>query len=108
MASRRRRALRSSGTLPRRAPSRRRSSRRPVTAGDAGPEVTVSALAWRKRGLAFSPRGAPEWMSSHASLPLGLRLADGRHRVYFASRDGDNRSHVAWVELDLDRPSEGI
>ena len=68
--------------------------------------MTSSALEWRKRGLAFSPPGAPEWMRLHASLPLGLRLSDGRHRVYFATRDGNNRSHVAWVELDLNRPSE--
>lgn len=70
--------------------------------------MTSSALEWHKRGLAFSPPGAPEWMRSHASLPLGLRLSDGRHRVYFASRNGDNRSHVAWVELDLDLPSADI
>jgi hypothetical protein len=65
-------------------------------------------LDWRKQGLVFSPPGAPEWMRSHASLPLGLRLSDGRHRVYFASRDDRNRSHVSWVELDLDRPSEDV
>jgi predicted GH43/DUF377 family glycosyl hydrolase len=65
-------------------------------------------LDWRKQGLVFSPPGAPEWMRSHASLPLGLRLSDGRHRVYFASRDDRNRSHVSWVELDLDRPSENV
>ena len=70
--------------------------------------MTSSALEWHKRGLVFAPPGAPEWMRSHASLPLGLPLSDGRHRVYFASRDGDNRSHVSWVEFDLDRPSEDI
>jgi hypothetical protein len=64
------------------------------------------ALEWHKRGLVFAPPGSPEWLRSHASLPLGLRLGDGRHRVYFASRDADNRSHIAWVELDLDRPLE--
>jgi hypothetical protein len=66
------------------------------------------ALEWHKRGLVFTPPGAPDWLRSHASLPLGLRLADGRHRIYFASRDADNRSHVGWVELNLDRPSEGV
>jgi hypothetical protein len=65
-------------------------------------------LEWRKRGLVFSPPGAREWLRSHASLPLGLRLADGRHRVYFASRDAENRSHVGWVELNLERPSDEV
>jgi hypothetical protein len=69
---------------------------------DGGPR-----LAWKKRGLIFSPPGAPEWLGSHASLPLGLRLADGRHRIYFASRDAANRSHVAWVEMNLERPDDG-
>ncbi len=71
--------------------------------GDVGP-----SLAWRKRGLVFSPPGAPAWMTSHASLPLGLRLPDGRHRIYFASRDATNRSHVGWVEMNLDRPTEDV
>ena len=65
-------------------------------------------LVWRKHGLVFSPPGTPAWLTSHASLPLGWRLSDGRHRVYFASRDEANRSHVGWVEMDLDRPGEDL
>jgi predicted GH43/DUF377 family glycosyl hydrolase len=30
-----------------------------------------------------------------------MPLEDGVHRVYFASRDDANRSHIGWVELDL-------
>lgn len=43
-------------------------------------------------------------MVSHAQLPTPLALGDGRFRVFFASRDSQNRSHVGWFELDLNRP----
>jgi hypothetical protein len=32
-------------------------------------------------------------------------LDNGRCRIYFASRDGENRSHVGWFEVMLDEPT---
>lgn len=40
-------------------------------------------------------------MRTHAAAPLIHQLADGTQRVYYASRDGENRSHIGWVEMDL-------
>lgn len=39
-------------------------------------------------------------------MPTPLHLGDRRYRVYFAGRDSGNRSHVGFVEIDLDRPQE--
>lgn len=58
-------------------------------------------MKWTKLGLVFSPSGMRPWMRSHAALPLALRIAEGRYRVYFASRDERNRSHIGWVELEV-------
>jgi len=61
-------------------------------------------VRWRKLGLVFEPPGDRPWLRSHASLPLAHAVGD-EVRVYFASRDERNRSHVGWVELDPADPS---
>lgn len=63
-------------------------------------------MKWNKRGLIFSPSGQYAWMITHAAAPVPLHLQDDLYRVYFASRDAQNRSHVGYVELDLRAPNE--
>ena len=58
--------------------------------------------AWRKRGVLFSPDAEEPWLVSHASLPVAVARPGDLHRVYFASRDAQNRSHVGYVDVDLD------
>ena len=43
---------------------------------------------------------------THASAPVAVPVNDFLYRVYFATRDGRNRSHVGYVELDIRRPAE--
>lgn len=62
-------------------------------------------MRWSKRGLLFAPSREREWMQSHASLPVALHLGGDLYRVYFASRDARNRSHVGFVELDINEPA---
>ncbi len=66
----------------------------------------MAAERWEKLGLIFRPNGAKPWMRSHAALPVPLQIDGSRYRVFFASRDARNRSHVGWFEIDLDRPTE--
>jgi len=63
-------------------------------------------VTWVKKGLVFSPRGQYPWMKSHAALPVPLHLYGDMYRVYFASRDDRNRSHVCYVEIDITNPTE--
>lgn len=58
-------------------------------------------MTWKKHGILFAPEGQHPWMQSHASLPVTLPLGGDRVRVFFASRDDRNRSHVSAVEVDL-------
>jgi hypothetical protein len=58
-------------------------------------------MRWKKLGLIFSPDGQFLWMQSHASLPVSFQLHDGIYRVYFASRDSKNRSHIGYMEFDI-------
>lgn len=62
-------------------------------------------MRWSKRGLVFAPTRQHEWMQSHASLPVALHLEGDLYRVYFASRDARNRSHVGFVEFDINEPA---
>jgi len=59
---------------------------------------------WQKEGLVFSPRGQRRWLGTHAALPVAWPLDDGRHRVYFATRDDQHRSRIGYVALRLDEP----
>ena len=45
-------------------------------------------------------------MASHAGLPIAEPIAGDRYRIYFTSRDADGRSHVGWLEIDLNRPDQ--
>ncbi|MBX9585427.1 MAG: hypothetical protein K2X87_34405 [Gemmataceae bacterium] len=59
-------------------------------------------MRWRKLGRVFAPDGSAPWMRTHAANPVAEPRADGAVRVYFSGRDVDNRSHVGWVDLDID------
>lgn len=62
-------------------------------------------MHWRKLGLVFCPAGEFPWMRSHAANPVAEVLDSTRCRVYFSARDEANRSSIAWLELDLRRPT---
>ena len=68
----------------------------------------VATVDWHKRGIVFSADGSRPWLCSHAQLPVAQPLAGDRVRVFFASRDAGNRSHVAHVELALDDESRVV
>lgn len=58
-------------------------------------------MKWKKLGLIFSPKGQFDWMESHASLPVSYQLDGDKYRIYFASRDAKNRSHIGYIELNI-------
>lgn len=58
---------------------------------------------WRKLGRLFVPDGNIDWMATHASVPIAEPLADGRLRIYFSSRDRDNRSFTGSITVDPQR-----
>jgi hypothetical protein len=55
---------------------------------------------WIKKGLIFAAPGAPDWLHSHAALPVADRIGD-LHRVYFSSRDKAGRAQVGYFEIKL-------
>lgn len=65
-------------------------------------------FAWEKYGLIFRPDTSQAWMRSHAAVPTPLQLAGSVYRVYFSSRDDQNRSHIGFFDIDLKAPDRII
>jgi len=61
-------------------------------------------VRWRKLGRIFVATGQFPWMASHASVPFAEKIEGELYRVYFTTRDSQNRSHIGWLELDITRP----
>ena len=60
-------------------------------------------MKWVKRGLVIQPDTRLDWMKSHAAVPCAEHVSGDVFRVYFCSRDAQNRSQAAYAELDLKR-----
>jgi hypothetical protein len=58
-------------------------------------------MRWRKLGLLFSAHGQQPWMLTHAANPTAELLPGGLVRVYFSTRDAQNRSHIAAAVFEL-------
>lgn len=63
-------------------------------------------MKWQKIGLIFRPNRRYDWMASHASLPIAIHLGGDNYRIYFYSRDKLDRSHVAYIELNINEPDK--
>lgn len=61
---------------------------------------------WRKLGCVFKPDTSLPWMRSHAMVPSVLALEGDWYRVYFSGRDDNNRSVIAYVDIDLNSPQD--
>lgn len=61
-------------------------------------------MEWIKKGRILAPRASDGWMSSHSSQPTPLVTNAAELRIFFASRDVQNRSRVGLVDVSLDDP----
>ena len=59
---------------------------------------------WERLGRIIRSEGQRDWMRSHAQMAHAEDLGDFLARIYFTCRDGRNRSHIAWLVIDLRRP----
>ena len=65
-------------------------------------------MKWRKLGLLFCPENNFTWMLSHASNPIAEIVNSSNWRIYFSTRDKDNRSSIGCIELDITDPRQGV
>jgi predicted GH43/DUF377 family glycosyl hydrolase len=59
---------------------------------------------WTQLGVVFTPDGTRDWSRSHAQAPTALLLED-RIRVYYGTRNAENRSRTSFFEVDRADPT---
>ena len=61
--------------------------------------MSGAVVVRRERRLLVPPDAHP-WWRSHAQCPTALELDDAIWRIYFAARDGNNRSRIIYADFD--------
>ena len=63
-------------------------------------------MSWRRCSRIFTASDDYPWMRTHAANPVPVSIGDNLYRIYFSCRDDKNRSHVAFVEIDIEEPNK--
>jgi len=63
----------------------------------------VSA-AWKQLGVVFTPDASRDWSRSHAQAPAAILLG-ARIRIYYGTRNAENRSRTSFFEVDRADPT---
>lgn len=61
---------------------------------------------WKKLGQIFSPSKEHEWLNSHAAVPIAQNISGDIFKIYFSSRDAENRSFTSFITIDITKPHE--
>jgi predicted GH43/DUF377 family glycosyl hydrolase len=61
-------------------------------------------MHWKKLGLFIEPQRDKWWSLTHAMIPTPEALGDGVFRIYYSGRNAQNQSHIAWADVDLNKP----
>lgn len=61
-------------------------------------------MNWKKLGLLFNVNRNNFSMHSHAALPIAEHMLDDIFKIYFTSRDIDNRSYINFIIIDIKEP----
>lgn len=60
---------------------------------------------WKKLGLVFAPEANDDWMITHAAVPTIEKLTDTMFRVYFGSRNKQNKASIGYFDFDINDPT---
>lgn len=61
-------------------------------------------MKWIKKGHIYIPEGKQSWNKSHAQLPIPELIESNRLRIYFGTRDSQNRTFPTFIEVDATKP----
>lgn len=61
-------------------------------------------MKWIKKGLIFCPDHNYDWMVTHAQVPIVDVIDEETLRIYFGTRDAENRTVTTFVTVSSDRP----
>jgi len=82
----------------------------PVTIVDTSHPVKTNhgfKQKWIKKGLIFDPFLAnAEWMVSHASVPTAEHVRGNLFRIYFSTRNTENKTQGSYIVIDITDPTK--
>ena len=64
----------------------------------------VFRMKWNKKGLIYCNDANYYWNKSHAQVPVADIINDNSIRIYYSSRDKQNRSNISFIEVDSNNP----
>jgi hypothetical protein len=62
-------------------------------------------MPWTQRGVVFATDGRKDWSRTHTQAPTVMEIGD-RLRVYYGTRNDENRSRTSFVEFDKADPTK--
>ena len=62
-------------------------------------------MKWIKKGLIYKPEKKYAWMLSHAQLPTVDKISEEILRIYYGTRDNQNRTVTTYIEVEADNPN---
>lgn len=62
-------------------------------------------MKWEKLGLVYCAAKEKEWMQSHAAVPFAEHLEGDLFRIYFTTRDANNRSYTNYLIVNINYPN---
>ena len=63
-------------------------------------------MKWQKKGLIFKVNKNSSWMNSHAAVPFADHIKDDIFRIYFSTRDIENRASIGFIDIDINEPTK--
>ncbi|ABC38630.1 hypothetical protein [Burkholderia thailandensis] len=66
----------------------------------------MAGIHWEKRGLVYTVDARLPWATSHAQIPTAAGVKGDALRLLFSSRDADNRSGIARLDVRAGDPSQ--
>lgn len=60
-------------------------------------------IDWQKKGRIFAPSGEG-FFKTHATRPIPYKINDHILRIFYASRDNDDRMLPTFIDVDIDKP----
>lgn len=62
-------------------------------------------MQWIKKGLIFCSNGNYKWNITHAQTPIAKITDNNIIRIYYASRDLQNKSRISYIEVEAENPT---
>lgn len=68
----------------------------------------VEKFVWKKKGKIFERNQSFDWSQTHSPLPTPYLLNEDTLRIFYTSRDSEQKSRISYIDVNPDDPQEII